>query len=164
MRPPSLICQTSKKHKCVCILWPSPLHNIKHTEPLLFRTLLLGFSFFLKQMLVISPVSLFLWASPFLWGSFDYVSPPFSWQCVCVCAPYWYSSLFHFPLEKLPSFDGPGKTTKREALTLTRFLFSLSISSSSYSVLSFSCLFPLHLSLNFFSYSFFSVCILRSFL
>lgn len=43
---------------------------------------------------------------------------------VCACS-YWYSSLFHFPLEKLASFDGPGKTTKREALTLTHFLFSL---------------------------------------
>lgn len=48
-------------------------------------------------------------------------SPP----SVFVCAPYWYSSLFCFPLEKLASFDGLGKTTKREALTI--LLFSLPI-------------------------------------
>lgn len=86
---------------------------------------------------------------------------------VFVCVPYWYSNLFHFPLEKLASFDGPGeKTTKRQALTFLLFqspylfrspptlCFCLLVLSSSYSI-----------SLSkFLSYSFFSCWFLLSFL
>lgn len=145
-----------KKHKWLCILWPSSLHNIKHTWSLLSPTLLLGISFFSEADACHIPSFCFC-VSPFLWGRFDYVSPLFS---------YWYSSLFPFSLEKLASFDVPGKTTKRGALTV---FFS---SSSLYLFLSPPTLCFLLFVLNsshsislseILSYSLFSVCILYSF-
>ena len=87
---------------------------------------------FLKQMLVRSPVSLWVFLSYEAVLIIFHLRSPLSvcvCVCVCVCAcTYWYSNLFRFPLKKLASFDGLGKTTKREALTLARFLLCLSFS------------------------------------
>jgi len=43
-------CQTSK-HKCLCILWPSSLHNIKHNQSLASLTLLLTLLYLLSRCL-----------------------------------------------------------------------------------------------------------------
>lgn len=157
-----------KKHKCLCILWPSILRSIKHSESLLPLALLLGPSLFPRTDACHMPsLSFFFCGSRLSYEAvlimFHLHSPP----SVFVCVPYWYSSLFRFPLEKLASFDGPGeKTTKRQALTFLLFrspylfcspptlCFYLRVLSSSYSI-----------SLSkFLSYSFFSCWILLSFL
>lgn len=78
-----------KTHKCLCILWPSSLHDIKHNKsqyclPLSFKACF----FFLKQMLVICPFSLFcgsLLTYEVVLIMFHLHSPPSELVCMCVC-------------------------------------------------------------------------------
>lgn len=142
-----LILQTSKTQMPVDP-FPFPFYIISNSLSDVFHSPSRPFSYFPEADACHMPSVSFMCVSPFLRGGCDYVSPPLSSHCVCVCAPHWYSNLFHFPLEKLASFDGPGKTTKMEALTFSHIcVFFLLLLAFAYMSLTLPTRF---LSLNFF--------------
>lgn len=105
LQSPLYLSEHKKPHKCLCILWPSSLHNIKHCESFLSLTVLRGLPFFLKEMIVSSllfPVSPALCVLLII---FHLCTPHSLHMCV-------YSGSFHFSHRKTASFYGPGKTTK----------------------------------------------------
>lgn len=85
------------------------------------------------------------------WLCFTSILLPVCLHVYCIGIP----ALFHFPLEKLAFFDGPGKTTKREALTCFRS-FSPYLFAFFYLFLTL----PTPSLFEFLSYFFFSACIL----
>lgn len=116
-----------KKHKCLCILWPSILRSIKHSQSLLSLALLLGPSLFPRTDACHMPsLSFFFRRSRLRYEAVLIMFHLHSLPSVFVCVPYWYSNLFRFPLEKLASFDGPGEKPLKDKLWLSCF-FSLPI-------------------------------------